>query len=126
MSVYFELFPVSDCHGLTLSKQKVRDHYLCQIIVDNDIIRIRTLCAFSELLREIQTNNLYTIKSVTLSPSTDSSIDYFNTKPGIGTYNKSQYHTRTFSAIASAIDKAIALHLNDHVKDGCALSTRHF
>ena len=47
-------------------------------------------------------------------------------KPGIGTYNKRQYHTRTFSAIASAIDKAVALDLNDHVKDGYALSTRHF
>ena len=57
---------------------------------------------------------------------TDSSILIVEMKPGIGTYNKRQYHTRTFSAIASAIDKAVALHLNDHVKDGCALSTRHF
>jgi hypothetical protein len=39
-------------------------------------------------------------------------------QPGIGTYNKRQFITRTVSAVASAIDQGVALHLNDHVKEG--------
>ncbi|TFK47854.1 hypothetical protein OE88DRAFT_1738368 [Heliocybe sulcata] len=39
-------------------------------------------------------------------------------KAGVGTYNKRQFHTRTLTAVASVLDQAVALHLNDHVKDG--------
>lgn len=39
-------------------------------------------------------------------------------QPGIGTYNKRQFITKTASLIASTIDQALALHLNDHVMDG--------
>ncbi|KAL4253631.1 hypothetical protein ABKN59_003424 [Abortiporus biennis] len=39
-------------------------------------------------------------------------------QPGIGTYNKRQFFTRTFSTLASYLDQAVALHLNDHVKEG--------
>ncbi|KAG6830532.1 hypothetical protein H0H92_000204 [Tricholoma furcatifolium] len=39
-------------------------------------------------------------------------------QPGIGTYNKRQFFTRTASTIASAIDQGVALHINDHVKEG--------
>ena len=37
---------------------------------------------------------------------------------GIGTYNKRQFITHTLSTAASVIDQAVALHLNDHVKEG--------
>jgi len=50
----------------------------------------------------------------------------FAIKPGIGTYNKRQFITKTASWIASTIDQALALHLNDHVMDGCALQCRYF
>ncbi|KAG6914652.1 hypothetical protein DXG01_016110 [Tephrocybe rancida] len=39
-------------------------------------------------------------------------------QPGIGTYNKRQFVTSTASKIASAIDQGVALHINDHVKEG--------
>ncbi|KAF8326159.1 hypothetical protein F5887DRAFT_1139000 [Amanita rubescens] len=39
-------------------------------------------------------------------------------QPGIGTYNKRAFITHTVSAIANAIDFAVARHLDDHVKDG--------
>ncbi|KAK2467677.1 hypothetical protein APHAL10511_000532 [Amanita phalloides] len=39
-------------------------------------------------------------------------------QPGIGTYNKRAFITHTVSTLASAIDSAIALHLDDHVKEG--------
>lgn len=43
-------------------------------------------------------------------------------QPGIGTYNKRQFITRTVSVIASVIDQGVALHLNDHVKEGFVYS----
>ncbi|KZT22378.1 hypothetical protein NEOLEDRAFT_1097787 [Neolentinus lepideus HHB14362 ss-1] len=46
----------------------------------------------------------------------DVQIPYY--QAGIGTYNKRQFHTRTLTTVASALDQAVALHLNDHVKDG--------
>ncbi|KAF8630318.1 hypothetical protein AX15_002991 [Amanita polypyramis BW_CC] len=39
-------------------------------------------------------------------------------QPGIGTYNKRAFITRTITALASKFDAAVALHLDDHVKDG--------
>ncbi|KAF8797700.1 hypothetical protein BYT27DRAFT_6927925 [Phlegmacium glaucopus] len=46
----------------------------------------------------------------------DRQVVYY--QPGIGTYNKRQFITKTASWIASTIDQALALHLNDHVTDG--------
>lgn len=42
-------------------------------------------------------------------------------QPGIGTYNKRQFLTKSFSYIATVVDQAIALYLDDHVKEGYAL-----
>lgn len=39
-------------------------------------------------------------------------------KAGIGTYLKKQFMTRTVSWLASKLDEAIAISLNDHVKEG--------
>lgn len=41
---------------------------------------------------------------------------------GIGTYNKRQFFTTTASVIASKVDEAVALHMNDHVKEGLVQS----
>ncbi|KAF8235866.1 hypothetical protein L208DRAFT_1391671 [Tricholoma matsutake] len=47
-------------------------------------------------------------------------------QPGIGTYNKRQFITRTVSVIASVIDQGVALHLNDHVKEGYQFVMRNY
>ncbi|KAG6837766.1 hypothetical protein H0H93_001693 [Arthromyces matolae] len=47
-------------------------------------------------------------------------------QPGIGTYNKRQFITRTASKVASAIDQGIALHINDHVKEGYQFIMRNY
>ncbi|KAF8642929.1 hypothetical protein AX16_009317 [Volvariella volvacea WC 439] len=47
-------------------------------------------------------------------------------QPGIGTYNPRQFFTRTFSHLASVIDQGVALHLNDHVKDGYKFIMQHY
>jgi uncharacterized protein (DUF2235 family) len=39
-------------------------------------------------------------------------------QPGIGTYNKRAFITHTMSTISSKLDAAVALHLDDHVKEG--------
>ncbi|KAK2467670.1 hypothetical protein APHAL10511_000525 [Amanita phalloides] len=39
-------------------------------------------------------------------------------QPGIGTYNKRAFITHTMNTLSSALDSAIARHLDDHVKDG--------
>ncbi|KAF8630027.1 hypothetical protein AX15_003142 [Amanita polypyramis BW_CC] len=39
-------------------------------------------------------------------------------QPGIGTYNKRAFITQTMNTVSTALDSAIALHLDDHVKDG--------
>ncbi|KAF8623792.1 hypothetical protein AX17_007295 [Amanita inopinata Kibby_2008] len=39
-------------------------------------------------------------------------------QPGIGTYNKRAFITHTMNTISSALDAGIALHLDDHVKEG--------
>ncbi|KAF8064175.1 hypothetical protein FPV67DRAFT_1420072 [Lyophyllum atratum] len=47
-------------------------------------------------------------------------------QPGIGTYNKRQFITRSASAIASKIDAGVALHINDHVKEGYQYIMRNY
>jgi hypothetical protein len=37
---------------------------------------------------------------------------------GIGTYVKRQFFTQTLSKVSTMLDSAIALGLNEHVKDG--------
>ncbi|KAM6494616.1 Uncharacterized alpha/beta hydrolase domain (DUF2235) domain containing protein [Amanita muscaria] len=39
-------------------------------------------------------------------------------QPGIGTYNKRTFITHSANTIVSTVDAAIALHLDDHVKEG--------
>ncbi|GLB44632.1 putative uncharacterized alpha/beta hydrolase domain (DUF2235) [Lyophyllum shimeji] len=47
-------------------------------------------------------------------------------QPGIGTYNKRQFITRTASTISSAVDQGVALHINDHVKEGYQFIMRNY
>ncbi|RDB19651.1 hypothetical protein Hypma_013275 [Hypsizygus marmoreus] len=47
-------------------------------------------------------------------------------QPGIGTYNQRQFITQTVSTIASAIDQGVALHINDHVKEGYQYIMRNY
>ncbi|KAF9006968.1 hypothetical protein BDQ17DRAFT_251332 [Cyathus striatus] len=46
----------------------------------------------------------------------DKQLVYY--QPGIGTYNERQFFTRTFSTVASTLDQGIALHLDEHAKEG--------
>ncbi|KAF7978376.1 hypothetical protein HWV62_753 [Athelia sp. TMB] len=52
----------------------------------------------------------------------DKQLAYY--QAGIGTYHKRQYITKTFNYLSSALDQAVALDLNDHVKQGGAYTAR--
>lgn len=122
MNVCLKLFLlVKSSHSIQTGSKKL--YFISfQITVDSDNVnRIQTLCVSSKpSTGETKTNRLYTTKSV-IFLGTDFSIAYSARKPGIGTYNKHQFLTKSASMIASTIDQALALHLNDHVKDGYAL-----
>ncbi|KDR69939.1 hypothetical protein GALMADRAFT_160118 [Galerina marginata CBS 339.88] len=47
-------------------------------------------------------------------------------QPGVGTYNDCKFITTTVSNLASALDKGIAMHLGDHVKEGYQFIMRNY
>ncbi|KAF5376139.1 hypothetical protein D9615_007706 [Tricholomella constricta] len=47
-------------------------------------------------------------------------------QPGIGTYNKRQFITRSASWLASVFDQGVALHIDDHVKEGYQYVMRNY
>ncbi|KAF8797697.1 hypothetical protein BYT27DRAFT_7152322 [Phlegmacium glaucopus] len=64
---------------------------------------------------EVNSNVLRLFKALE-KDKPDEQLVYY--QPGIASYNKRHLLARSFSYIATVVDQAIALHLNDHVKEG--------
>ncbi|EPQ54047.1 hypothetical protein GLOTRDRAFT_139460 [Gloeophyllum trabeum ATCC 11539] len=85
-----------------------------------------TFVAIARVVRLIQHQNSNVVRffRALIKDNPEQQLPYY--QAGIGTYNKREFHTRTLTHLSSALDQAVALHLNDHVKDGYTFLMRNY
>ncbi|KDR69942.1 hypothetical protein GALMADRAFT_76620 [Galerina marginata CBS 339.88] len=94
------------------------------IVKENLLPRTIVLCFDGTGNKFGENSNVVRLFRALVKDKPDEQIVYY--QPGVGTYNQRQFFTQTVSGLASALDKGVALHLNDHVKEGYQFIMRNY
>ncbi|TFK69782.1 hypothetical protein BDN72DRAFT_767566 [Pluteus cervinus] len=88
-----------------------------EVVPDSSALKGRTIvCCFDGTGNKFGENSNVVRFFRALKKDSPEQLVYY--QPGIGTYTKRQPLTSVFSTFLSRVDEAVALYLNDHVKEG--------